>query len=66
MLASYAHLLADDDEFAERARRFSARVKDVSQQLETVQIENASRVTEQSVTYDASCHLLYGDRKSVV
>src|SRR5919202_4687355 len=33
MLASYAHLLAGDGAFAERARRFSSRVRDVSQQL---------------------------------
>ncbi|MGH9875043.1 MAG: (Fe-S)-binding protein [Pyrinomonadaceae bacterium] len=62
MLASYAHLLSDDDEFAERAHSFSARVRDVSQQLETVEIRKAPRVTEQAVTYDASCHLLYGQR----
>src|SRR2546423_676145 len=30
MLASYAHLLAGDEAFAERARRFSSRVRDVS------------------------------------
>lgn len=39
MLASYAHLLSEDTAFAERARRFSARVRDVSQQLETVEIK---------------------------
>ena len=60
MLASYGHLLGDDEVFAERARKFSARVRDVSQQLETVEIKNGAGGTEQSVTYDASCHLLYG------
>jgi glycolate oxidase iron-sulfur subunit len=60
MLASYAHLLAGDAEFAERAREFSARVRDVSQQLETVQIKPAADASARSVTYDASCHLLYG------
>src|SRR5919202_120713 len=33
LLVSYAHLLEDDAGYAERARRFSARVRDVSQQL---------------------------------
>jgi len=60
MLVSYGHLLSDDEAFAERARKFSARVRDVSQQLETVDIKTASHATEQSATYDASCHLLYG------
>jgi len=62
MLASYAHLLADDKLFAERARQFSARVRDVSQQLETRDIRQARGTSGQSVTYDASCHLLYGQR----
>jgi len=63
MLTSYAHLLAHDAEFAETATEFSARVRDVSQQLETVEIEleQASEASER-VTYDASCHLLYGQR----
>jgi len=59
MLASYAHLLEDDAEFAARAKSFSARVRDVSQQLTNV--KGAATANEsQSVTYDASCHLLYG------
>jgi glycolate oxidase iron-sulfur subunit len=62
MLVSYAHLLGDDAEFAERARRFSGRVRDVSQQLESVEIKQAASSTEQTVTYDSSCHLLYGQR----
>lgn len=60
MLVSYAHLLAGDDVFAERAREFSARVRDVSQQLETRKIEHGAGGIAQSVTYDSSCHLLYG------
>jgi glycolate oxidase iron-sulfur subunit len=60
MLVSYGHLLSDDEVFAERARKFSARVRDVSQQLETGAIRKAPHGAKQSVTYDASCHLLYG------
>jgi len=60
MLASYGHLLSKDEAFAERANNFSARVRDVSQQLETVNIKKAADATGHSVTYDASCHLLYG------
>ena len=60
MLVSYAHVLAEDGAFAERARSFSARVRDVSQQLETVEIKSGAAVTKDSVTYDSSCHLLYG------
>ncbi len=60
MLASYAHLLAGDNDFAERARKFSERVRDVSQQLQTVEIKRGAGGIEQVVTYDSSCHLLYG------
>jgi glycolate oxidase iron-sulfur subunit len=60
MLTSYAHLLGDDNLFAERARRFSARVRDVSQQLDSVELKSAAGGRGPSVTYDASCHLLYG------
>ena len=59
MLVSYAHLLADDAEFADRARKFASRVKDVSQQLEEGAIKTGASVGG-VVTYDASCHLLNG------
>jgi glycolate oxidase iron-sulfur subunit len=62
MLVSYAHLLADDAEYAERARSFSGRVRDISQQLETTGIRLGASVGESVTTYDASCHLLYGQR----
>jgi glycolate oxidase iron-sulfur subunit len=60
MLASYGHLLVEDEAFAERARSFSARVRDVGQQLETVVTKTAADVTGLPATYDSSCHLLYG------
>jgi glycolate oxidase iron-sulfur subunit len=60
MLVSYSHLLADDEAFCERAREFSARVRDISQQLETTELRAGARATDEAVTYDASCHLLYG------
>jgi len=60
MLASYAHLLAGDEMFAERARKFRARILDVSQQLENREIKPGASGIEEAVTYDASCHLLYG------
>jgi glycolate oxidase iron-sulfur subunit len=62
MLTTYGHLFANDKELAERAARFSARVRDVSQQLATVEMRAAPRPTDTLVTYDTSCHLLYGQR----
>lgn len=60
MLASYGHLLGDDEQFAKRAQDFSARVRDVSQELDTVTITTGAGGEGQPVTYDSSCHLLYG------
>lgn len=60
MLVSYTHLLEHDEQFAERARSFSDRVRDVSQQLEAAEIKTGTAVSHRPVTYDASCHLLYG------
>lgn len=60
MLATYGHLFANDKEMAEPAANFSARVRDVSQQLEDMRTAPATVETE--VTYDTSCHLMYGQR----
>lgn len=60
MLASYGHLLSDDETFAVAARTFSERIRDVSQQLELVGSKPGASVTTEPITYDASCHLLYG------
>ena len=71
MLTTYGHLLADDPNFAERATNFTRRVRDVSQQLQTNEKSVLSSVksvptgdtpANQRVTYDTSCHLLYGQR----
>ena len=60
MLVSYAHLLADDENYADRAREFSARVRDVGQQLEATGFRNGAAIGSERTTYDASCHLLHG------
>jgi glycolate oxidase iron-sulfur subunit len=60
MLASYAHLLADDARYAERAKAFSSRVRDLGQQLEAIGFRNGVSIGSQRTTYDSSCHLLHG------
>jgi glycolate oxidase iron-sulfur subunit len=60
MLATYAHLFATDENLAQPAANFSARVRDVSQQLATSGMRTAPSPVENRVTYDTSCHLLYG------
>jgi glycolate oxidase iron-sulfur subunit len=61
MLVSYAQLLADDEDYGARAREFSARVRDISQQLSETGIRQGANLDDGAVTtYDASCHLLDG------
>ena len=65
LLVSYAHLLEHDADYAERAKSFSARVRDISQQLKTTGIRQGAAIDMGLTTYDASCHLLYGQRATV-
>lgn len=62
MLVSYEYLLAGDEGYASRARAFSARVRDISQQLEATGIRRGACAGDAMTTYDASCHLLHGQR----
>lgn len=62
MLTTYGHLFANDENLAEQAANFSARVRDVSQQLASSGMRSAESPIEGCVTYDTSCHLLYGQR----
>ncbi len=60
MLVSYHQLLSEDELFRERAEKFSARVRDVSQMFEGDQPLSGPVTKDSLVTYDASCHLMYG------
>lgn len=64
MLTTYGHLLANDERCAESARQFSARVRDVSQQLATGEMRSGESPVdnEEYVACDLSCHLLYGQK----
>jgi len=62
MLVSYAHLLEDDEKYAAQACNFSARVRDIGQQLEAIGFRNGAAIGPERATYDASCHLLSGQQ----
>jgi glycolate oxidase iron-sulfur subunit len=61
MMKDYGHLLRDDNEWAARAARVSARVKDVSEQLAVAGPAPGGRLPLK-VTYDAPCHLHHAQR----
>lgn len=56
----YPQLLEDDPEWHERARRFSAKVKDVQEFLAEIPLEPPLPSNEGSVTYHDACHLAHG------
>jgi glycolate dehydrogenase iron-sulfur subunit len=63
MLKDYAHHLRGDPGWAERARAFSARVRDLSQVL-TPGALTTSRPVQQKTVYQDACHLLHAQRIS--
>jgi glycolate oxidase iron-sulfur subunit len=63
-MKEYASLLADDPLFADRAREFSAKVRDVSEFLSENGVLPPTRRIERTVTYDAPCHLIHAQRIS--
>ncbi|MBI3567716.1 MAG: 4Fe-4S dicluster domain-containing protein [Gemmatimonadetes bacterium] len=63
MLKEYGHLLRDDPQWRDRARAFSARVRDVSELLAAAGPRAAGPLDgAPRVTYDAPCHLLHAQR----
>jgi glycolate oxidase iron-sulfur subunit len=61
MMKEYGHLLHDDPAWAERARRVSATVRDVSELLAAAGPRRGGPLPL-LVTYDAPCHLLHAQR----
>jgi glycolate oxidase iron-sulfur subunit len=58
-LIEYDHLLKDDPEWAERAKNFARKLKDISAILVALdfQKKHRLRLPEQIITYQDSCHL---------
>jgi glycolate oxidase iron-sulfur subunit len=62
-MKEYGHLLSNDDAWRERARTFSAKVRDVSELLAAAGPVTGGEVGMR-VAYDAPCHLVHGQRLS--
>jgi glycolate oxidase iron-sulfur subunit len=60
MLKQYGELLANDPAYAERAHAFSAKVRDVSEFLATIDLVPPTRPIRARVTYHDACHLAHG------
>ncbi|MEY3256864.1 MAG: hypothetical protein RLZZ29_1999 [Cyanobacteriota bacterium] len=67
-LKEYGHILADDPEYAQRAKAFAAKVKDAQEFLANVGLTaQLSPLTDKPLTlvYQDACHLLHGQKISV-
>lgn len=63
MLREYDHLLRDDPEYADRARIFASKVRDISEVLLELQITTLLKhPVNQTVTYHDACHLAHAQR----
>ncbi len=61
-LKEYGHLLADDPNWADRARAFSGKVRDVLEFLDEIGLSVQPARVEATVTYQDACHLVHAQR----
>lgn len=59
-LKEYGHLLSDDPAYADRARAFAVRVKDVTEVLSAIPLRPPTHAVNMRITYQDPCHLAHG------
>lgn len=60
-MKQYAELLEHDDAWRERARAITAKVRDVSELLASIELKQGAPI-DLRITYDAPCHLYHAQR----
>lgn len=58
-MKEYAHLFANDPKYGEKAKKFSAKVKDITEFLNETGLNTDMREITDSVTYHDACHLAH-------
>jgi glycolate oxidase iron-sulfur subunit len=61
-LKEYGELLADDPQYAAKAREFSSLMRDVTEFLASIELNPDMAPINATVTYQDSCHLAHGQR----
>jgi glycolate oxidase iron-sulfur subunit len=64
-LKEYHELLEHDPDYAEKAKRFSTLMKDVTEFLASIELNREMGPVPMSVTYQDSCHLAHGQKVRV-
>jgi glycolate oxidase iron-sulfur subunit len=62
MLKDYDHLLRDDPAYAERAKAFVSRVRDISEVLAELGLPEMRHPVNLTVTYHDACHLAHAQK----
>lgn len=62
MLREYDVLLRDDPAYAQRAKEFSTRVRDISEVLATIGLPEMKYPVNETVTYHDACHLAHAQK----
>jgi len=63
-LKHYDELLSEDPSWAQRAREFSKRVRDISEVLDAMDLGRPPRAIDATITYQEPCHLVHAQRVS--
>jgi len=63
-LKEYGYLLKDDPAYADRAERFSNRVRDFTEYLGERELVPPTKAVPRTVTYQEPCHLVHAQRIS--
>jgi glycolate oxidase iron-sulfur subunit len=61
-LREYGGLFAGDEGWSHRAESFSARVRDVTEVLDALELGSPSRSVDETATYQQPCHLVHAQR----
>jgi glycolate oxidase iron-sulfur subunit len=61
-LKNYGHLLQDDPGFADRAKQWSSKIRDIHEWLVEIGIRAPTTRISQKVTYHEACHLCHGQK----
>ncbi|MBV9264043.1 MAG: 4Fe-4S dicluster domain-containing protein [Candidatus Eremiobacteraeota bacterium] len=61
-LKEYGRLFEGDDRWRDRAERFSAQVRDVTEVLDAMELPPPARRIAERTTYQEPCHLAHGQR----
>jgi glycolate oxidase iron-sulfur subunit len=61
-IKEYGHLLRDDPAYAQRARAFSEKVKDISEFLASIELNQDMGELPLTVAYHDACHLVHGQK----